>query len=314
LKDVTLEDRPSAADWFVPAIAAEGSVDQCLQVVQADLKLKADFVELLRFALRAEDGSAQDAVTSLQNSLAPLETTLRFRLEMLRPERPGAWFRAPVATVVGPFAASLLPAPVFGQFPLDNWKEVKTQIELAYQEGDPVKLPFQDSSPNLWRMLVEKRRSYLKITRLPRLEGTGKLNLDTLPDGLPEALDSRSMRAFLLNVRTEIWKVRDRIDACYQTLNRGCEKFWVGLANRPQTADEVRDSFRKRRESRLHTMRAPDRDALAYFGFTDYPDATALRKRYHELAKKLHPDRGSGDAEQFVRLQAAYERLQKRLP
>jgi len=50
--------------------------------------------------------------------------------------------------------------------------------------------------------------------------------------------------------------------------------------------------------------------ALAVLGLADPVDAPAVRRRYRELAMRLHPDRG-GDAEAFRRLMSARQVLER---
>ncbi len=50
--------------------------------------------------------------------------------------------------------------------------------------------------------------------------------------------------------------------------------------------------------------------ALAVFGLNDPVNAREIRRRYRELAMRLHPDRG-GDAEAFRRLSAAKQVLER---
>lgn len=50
--------------------------------------------------------------------------------------------------------------------------------------------------------------------------------------------------------------------------------------------------------------------ALAVLGLADPVDAQVVRRRYRELAMRLHPDRG-GDAESFSRLMSARQLLER---
>ncbi|WP_190275812.1 DNA-J related domain-containing protein [Thiorhodovibrio frisius] len=50
--------------------------------------------------------------------------------------------------------------------------------------------------------------------------------------------------------------------------------------------------------------------ALAVLGLADPVDAQAVRRRYRELAMRLHPDRG-GDADSFSRLMSAKQVLER---
>ena len=57
-----------------------------------------------------------------------------------------------------------------------------------------------------------------------------------------------------------------------------------------------------------------DRASLKVLGLAADADRTALRKRYSELVRKLHPDRNGGDRSQEGQLQkviAAYQQLRQ---
>lgn len=53
-----------------------------------------------------------------------------------------------------------------------------------------------------------------------------------------------------------------------------------------------------------------DADLLAILGLPPHAGSEEVKKRFRELAKRYHPDRG-GDKEQFIALMAAYEKLTK---
>jgi hypothetical protein len=51
-------------------------------------------------------------------------------------------------------------------------------------------------------------------------------------------------------------------------------------------------------------------DCYVYFGVDFFADKEVIKKKYRELALKLHPDKG-GDTEKFVELQTMYEKIMK---
>jgi len=54
-------------------------------------------------------------------------------------------------------------------------------------------------------------------------------------------------------------------------------------------------------------------EAYATLGVDPEASSGEVRRAYRERAKELHPDAADGDAEEFKRLTAAYERLDERL-
>ena len=67
--------------------------------------------------------------------------------------------------------------------------------------------------------------------------------------------------------------------------------------------------MKQRRRHHAQSARGRDREALDVFGFVDYPTHDELRRRYLELAKKLHPDAVGGSDDEFKHLSKAYHHL-----
>jgi hypothetical protein len=309
-------------DWFLGAIETDGSVDDCLGAVLRDLELKGAFVRGLQKCMAPKKRGGPDAVSDLSMRIKALENTLRFRLGILRAERPAAWFRAPVTTSSGPFSSTLLDEPVLARYEVEDVGHVKAELTRLWQERRVGKLPFRDDGPCLWRTLLGLSAELAELVRLP--SPYEDLSLDTLPDALPPALESRALRAFLLNVRNELLLARERLSSCHRDLRQKCEELWAAQeagapSPRPRgktqaQADSVREELRRRRENRLRfSLTTADQRALAYLGFDELPSADALRRRYLELAKKLHPDRAGGEDGPFKELASAYSRLMTRL-
>jgi hypothetical protein len=71
------------------------------------------------------------------------------------------------------------------------------------------------------------------------------------------------------------------------------EKYRGGIMNHAWNKDEVKS-------------------ALAFFGFNiDYPGAALIRKRYYELARRVHPDLPDGSSDKMKRLNSNYGILKK---
>ncbi len=316
-------------DWFLAAIESAGTVAESLSAVLAELETRSGFITALKLALSGKNPKGIDAITELGVKIKSLENTLRFRLGILRPERAQAWFRAPAATSTGPFSSTLLEEPVFAPYELDETERVRVSLSDCYRLRTTESLPFKDLSSCLWRTLLSYAEELAGVSKLAGpFEG---LDLAELPEGLPPGLESRALRAFLLNVRAEVVGNRDRLDACYRQLWETSEKLWAHqLAElkqqraasgqeRPRVknaaADAMREELKKRRAAdALKPLLTPaDLDALKFMGFDGLPSTELLRHRYLAMAKRLHPDRQGGSDYAFKILSTAYAHLAARL-
>ena len=323
-------------DWFLPAIECQGTVSESLAAVLGELDRRAAFKSALKANLELENARGLDSVSELAQATRALENTLRFRLGILRPERPAAWFRAPAATSTGPFAKALLEEPVFAPYDPEDAETVRARLDAAWAERSAERLPFKDRSGCLWVTLLGLAA---RLERVTVLGGPFPgLRLDQLPDGLPPELESRPLRAFLLNVRGEVLATLDRLAACHRQLRETSDKLWCaqieetrrqraeGPEPRPGTfgafargrthvAGDLREEFKRRRAAApLRPFLTPaEMDALRFMGFEDMPTADALRQRYLAMAKRLHPDRQNGDDQAFKILATAYAQLTDRV-
>ena len=329
-KTATKSAVPSAQvkDWFIPAIESSGSVEHCLDAVLSELRSRSAFVTAVKGCLVSRSTAGQDLLTSLAQRTKILVQTLDFRLGMIAPDRPQAWFRAPTATSSGPIATTLLPEPEFALEDIWDLDQLRSDLTEAWSKRSLPILPLLGESPSLWRTLLTLNRDLEALCVLP--EPYGNLRLDVLPDGLFPALESRPLRAFLLNVRQEILNARERIDECYARLLAASDNFWdsqkrnkgnrkprerVFGTGSSQSAARAREEFRQRRARAVRSVfLAPqDLQALQFMGFDELPSQVELRQRYLVLAKKLHPDRQGGKDEGFKVLSSAYERLLTRV-
>lgn len=309
-------------DWFLPAIETDGTVGECLSAVQQELDNRSAFVSALKKNLAGTGNS--DAVTSLSLRLKSIENTFRFRLSILRAERPGAWFRSPAATQTGPFSASIISEPVFAAYDAARVDEVRSELKQRWISGRCVDLPFDSAEPCLWRSLLELKSAWESLCVLP--VPYQEYRFDRLPDGLPKTLESRALRAFLLNVRTEIIAISERLEIAFEQLWIASERLWEYQKRRIQdttssagrhsaysTAHRVRSEFRQRRIQMPSLRSGQDSEALTCMGFSEFPSPDVLRQRYRELAKRWHPDLNKGNEEDFKRLNRAYSHLSSRV-
>ncbi len=325
-------------DWFIPAILSEGTVDSCLSAVLSDLNLRASFTQALKtcFSGRASHhGKSIDSVTLIGEQARRLEKTLSFRLGLLRPERAAAWFRPIICGNMGPLMAEAIPDPIFSPY-LEHSFSMSATVDNIVQGFSKCWnsrtmsfFPLQSDQPSLWKMLLSLNAELEAAVKLPApFEG---LRLDVLPEGLPQKLESKLLKSFLLNVKREVLSTRKLLDECFERLWKVSESLWLHqkradreVKKTQETADSVRQEFKKRRRAGAYqfrhgghsgTISSPmfDLDALQFMGFNEYPSIETLRQRYLLMAKKLHPDRDGGSEEAFKMLNKVYRHLTKRL-
>lgn len=319
---------PQAKDWFLPAIDKVGSVEQCLDAVLSELRARSAFVIAIKACLVSRGTAGQDLLTHLSQRIKHLGQTLDVRLGILAPDRPQAWYRAPAAMSQGPFSAALLLEPVFAIEDIWNVDQLRSDLVRVWTSRLSPSLPLLGEAPSLWRTLLSLNHELESLATLP--EPYGSMRLDLLPDGLTCTLESRPLRAFLLNVRQEICNAREKLDECYMRLLAASDQFWdqqkksqashkarsrVFGSGAGYQADQAREEFRQRRARAVRSafLAPADMDALQFMGFHDLPSQAELRQRYLTLAKKLHPDRQDGKDEGFKILSSSYERLLGRL-
>jgi hypothetical protein len=79
---------------------------------------------------------------------------------------------------------------------------------------------------------------------------------------------------------------------------------------RGRAADGGRGQRRRRRASRPGAESGPTaREAYRTLGVEPGADESAVKEAYRQRIKEVHPDAADGDAEEFKRVQAAYDRL-----
>ncbi len=320
----------SNQDWFVSAIVKDGTVGRCLAEVVYELKRKERFVHALSAKISERKNSTFDAVTEISSRISILENTVKFRLSILSPERRGSWFRTSATTASGPFSESILTEPIFSVFDESKTIDVRNGLVGCWQKRNLIDFPLKATDSCVWKILLSLNFELWTLGDLgewPRLE--------TLPDALPLDLDSRSLRAFLTNVKTEYLAARQRLDKVYEVLLNASDKFFAKCVAAPQAtksasknsfnvngnydgytvAENVREEFKKRRTT--PTIRRPigksaqDLEALRFMGFSDFPTEDDLKQRYHRLALEMHPDREGGNESRFKLLAKSYKHLRR---
>ncbi len=317
---------PTNSDWFVSAIVADGSVGNCLSLVIDELHRKEQFVSKLKEKLSERPGQSQDALTDLSGRIRALESTLKFRLTILSPERRGAWFRTSTSTASGPFSGTLMPEAVFSPYDEAHTAKIRAALLECWRRKNLVGYPLKATETCLWKIMLTLNFELHTLGDLgpwPRLE--------RLPDELPRDLEGRSIRAFLHNVRAEYLSVQQRLTSVFDLLLEASERFWVrsprqSRATRDRAddydghraAETMREGFRKRRAENptpTPTIKRPigksaqDFEALKFMGFEDFPSAEDLKQRYHSMALCLHPDREGGSDVKFKLLAKSYRHL-----
>jgi hypothetical protein len=313
----------NGSDWFLSAIHAIGSVGDSLDHVLSELDNRTTFLRSVKEKL-VKSSTRQDNLTFLAQRARTLENTLKVRLGILNPEREVSWFRISPSQAGGPFSSPLLSESVFFPYASAEWETVRTRVMNCWKNQQLYVSNGTDSGQCLWSMLLTLNKEFADLGRLPG--NYAGLNFNQLPDGLPDILESRSLRAFLLNVRNEFYAVRKRLDSAYDVLLAASEKFWAEQAKsaaktrtevRNDQADDMREEFKRRRQSgREHGIRKGEierKESLKFMGFEKDPGDGEIRRRYLEMAKSLHPDRQGGDEVAFKTLTVAYSQLSGRV-
>jgi hypothetical protein len=249
---------------------------------------------------------------------------------MLSPERQGAWFRESPKIGSSAFSSGVGSEPVFAMYEASQAMQIRSKIEQNYLDRAPSSGVFPVPGPSLWGILLDLNCQLELVAILP--EPFAGLRLDHLPDGLPEALHSTALTGFLANVKKLYSQTRSEVDQCYQMLWKASTELWHAQAKEKprsrsqdraserqrtydtgsykQQAEDLRAGFRKRRGD-IQGFRAIDVRAMQFMNFQTLPSMDQLRRRYHDLAKKMHPDLVGGDAESFKNLSLYYSHLTK---
>ncbi len=301
-----------AGDWFLPAITAAGSVFDSFQAVQAELSHKLGFTQALLTSLCAAKSDRADRVSELNAKVKKFQATLQFRLGMLAPTRPGAWFRENMNQAKSPFGTQILSEPVLAPYDINRLDDIRAALRESFLSGRIVAIPFNAYDACLWLTLLTLNQDWHTIDRLPA--PFEKLYLSRMPGGLPAELQSPALHAFLGKVNAVFNQTKAELDDAYKKLWEACEAFWREQRRTIQGATARAEKRRKRppiKEKPVYAMQ--DYRALQFMSFAELPDRSMLKKRYRDLALAYHPDVQGGSEEKFLRLKQCYQHLIKRL-
>lgn len=304
----------SKQDWFITALNEDRL--EGLNGLKACLEKRLSLVSALEQAFNSEN---QDRLETTKNNIRSIEYTLNFRLGILRPERPAAWFRSPTTTSPGPFSGPLLAEPIFLNYDLSELEFLEEGLTLAWKKRDPRLIPFKDLSRCLWRTLISTAAELEELHRLP--SPYQNLRFEDLNGKLAPDLQCDSIDVFLSELIRDLNEMTAQIEQCFEILFRSSKKLWDYQRQQRQhfnrrgasQANDVRAEFRKRRQARTFKPATNhlDTQSLQFMGFDDFPSANSLRTRYLELAKKFHPDTISGSEVAFQQLNQAYSHLNR---
>jgi hypothetical protein len=313
--DETRENR--VQDWFRPAMASKGRLDECLDRVLHQQEAKLQFIAGLKHNLCHPETSRPDRLTSLRRQVFDFGKTLETRLGLLAFDRPAAWFRPSQEQELGPFPGRVHAEPVFLPFEPLQAKVVQMEIKAAWEQAQPSIRSFNDPATGcLWTILLELNAAWHGLTPLP--EPYHDIRLEELPEALPDDLHSPSLGAFLSRVKEALMACRQDLDGCFQSLWKASDPFlakqFADACLRQRQASQARTGASDGRYQRGATGTGMARQgdwaaALAFMEFTSLPDKEALRRRYRALARRWHPDCPQGSEEKFKTLNLHYQIL-----
>ena len=315
-------------DWFLPAIEAEGGVSDCFAAVTASLDVKRNFIKSLRKKLCEFHGKSTDSISELEKKVKEVWDTLHFRIGMLSPDRPGAWFRVNMNQGPGLFNNGVLTEPIFGKYEANAAGLLEESLAKSFHDRTILTMPM-DRGGCIWLSLLKLNVSWDELDRLDR-PFLG-LRLSELPDALPLDLQTPSLIAFLDKVNEAHIRVRENLDSCYEKLMACSKEFWA-FQNQNQKNGAGASSRKSRFHQQSKSKQAKDGDrargarrasgrlpsvfdmrALEFMRFDDFPNRQELRQRYLTLANDYHPDKPGGNEERFKQLSQFYSHLSHRI-
>ena len=310
-----VDNAATCEDWFLPAIYAAGGVESCFTAVLSSLSAKQHFVLCLKKNLCEFEGRSSDSISNLAKQVKEIEDTLSFRIGMLSPARPGAWFRENMNQGAGLFGNEVLSEPIFAKYDAKSLSQLEAALVKSFDSRSILPLPMAEG-PSIWRSLLRLNVAWEGIDTLS--QPFVGIRLSDLPDSLPKNLWTPSLSAFLDKVNEAHIGVRDSLDNCYKKLLDKSKDFWS--CQREQTSRPTRSDFKgtppKADSSKLNSrcrLTVSDFRALEFMRFNKLPSKKDLRQRYIKLAHSYHPDRPDGNEERFKKLAEHYAHLCHRI-
>ncbi len=306
-------------DWFASVMTYKGSVNDALESAKESLIARIDFVSALQVAF-GDCSAGSDNVTDLLEDVEAFEKTLDFRLSSLSSKNEGSWFRSGVTNKIGPFGTKIDESPVFTLYDKREASELRRQLNIAFENGDCSVKAMRDGV-SLWTKLLDLNSKYKRITTVNWRDQVYRL--DCLPDGLDGVIVSSGVTGFLLNVRGVVLKTRKSLDQSFKRLYRSSNELWTRQASSTQQFDQsakkkyhnqarrVRDDMSERRKAMKSnlTVSIIEKEALRFMSLDVGVSEEEIKRRYREMAKKLHPDCDGGSPEKFRYLNKMYKRL-----
>ncbi len=308
------EEKDLSHDWFLPSIFVDGSLNQFFESVCGQITHQLTFLQALQKNLLKKNNGELDRISKLAEDIRQFELTHRLRLSLLQVEREAPWYRPTSQPSLGPFNHKIFCEPVLSRIDSKESKFLRQKIEQMWHDENyskDKKTIFKDGVQTLWDVLFSLKSDFNDIAVL-RLSKDLAMRLDLLPENLPWDLECRSLRAFLVNIQNKLLECRTRLDDLYKNLLQMSEKFWEHHKkdNWRTHASEFREEMRKERMARQNYFPVKTLKALKDLGFDDLPTTKELKQRFHDLAKKWHPDKETGDEKVFKQITFSYEYLQ----
>lgn len=307
-------------DWFYPAMTHRGSLSASLDLVLESEKAKYFFVEALKQKLCIPPQLGSDAISSLRANILRLKRSIDLRVEDLIGLEVDHWLKPLTASHDHLISGKILRDPICLPFEPIKAKALQLEIKTAWLKSSEHISFWAEGARCLWSNLLSFNKSFDHICSLEH--PFDDLRLDELPEGLPDELSCESLQTFLSRTRGALNAARKDLDRCFETLWKLSEPFFDRTFSRACTSQSHYDSSnagnsRQRQSAQEDTWHrrsfgekgAGHSKALSFMGFTVLPSHDELRRRYHTLARKFHPDCQNGSEEAFRQLVEHYKFL-----
>lgn len=304
-------------DWF--SLGPDYSIGspEMLRALSSDLKRKARLVDSLldSFIKSTAKGAGVLYLCQIAESL---ENTIELRTTNMFAENEGAWFREGVGVSVGPFGGKVDHSPILSRYNRQDVRKVKTELRSAFDNYHS-NVSSMTLGNCLWGQLLKLNEKYKSMNCLD-WEG-GCFRIDQLPDGIDPSLMSGNLSKYLQDVRSSFLLARRTLDNCFQRLYKTSNQLWMYQEklnvkegfnkSYNSNAKKIREEMADRRKAFVgaRSVSLREREAYRYFGLEVTADSDEVKRKYRELAKKLHPDSASGSPEKFRYLTLMYQRL-----